>query len=36
MDVSFSLFRCNFHPPEIVGRGSDTQLQVGVNLNYLT
>ena len=25
----------NFHPLEVVGRGSDTQLQVGENLNYL-
>ena len=26
----------NFHPLEIVGRRSETQLQVGENLNYLT
>ena len=26
----------NFHPPEVVGRGSETQLQVGENLNKLT
>ena len=26
----------NFHPLEVVGRGSETQLQVGENLNYLT
>ena len=25
----------NFHPLEVVGRGSDAQLQVGENLNYL-
>ena len=25
---------CNFHPLEVVGRGSQTQLQVGKNLNY--
>ena len=25
----------NFHPLEVVGRGSETQLQVGENLNYL-
>ena len=25
----------NFHPLEVVGRGSGTQLQVGENLNYL-
>ena len=24
-----------FHPLEVVGRGSKTQLQVGENLNYL-
>ena len=26
---------CNFHPLGVVGRGSETQLQVGENLNYL-
>ena len=26
----------NFHPFEVVGRGSDTQLQVGENLNNIT
>ena len=26
---------CNFHPLEVVGRGSDTQLRVGENLNHL-
>ena len=25
----------NFHPLEVVGRASETQLQVGENLNYL-
>ena len=25
----------NFHPLEVVCRGSETQLQVGENLNYL-
>ena len=25
----------NFHPLEVVGRGSETQLQVSGNLNYL-
>ena len=25
----------NFHSLEVVGRGSETQLQVGENLNYL-
>ena len=24
----------NFHSPEVVGRGSETQLQVGENLNF--
>ena len=26
----------NFHPLEVVGRGSETQLQVGGNLNKMT
>ena len=26
----------NFHPLEVVGRGSETQLQVGENLNRFT
>ena len=26
----------NFHPLEVVGRGSETQLQVSENLNKLT
>ena len=26
----------DFHPLEVVGRGSETQLQVGENLNELT
>ena len=26
----------NFNPPEVVGRGSETQLQVGENLNKIT
>ena len=25
----------NFHPLEVVARGSETQLQVGENLNYI-
>ena len=25
----------NFHPPEVVGCGSETQLQVGENLNKI-
>ena len=27
---------CNFQPLEVVGRGSETQLQMGENLNKLT
>ena len=26
----------NFQPLKVVGRGSETQLQMGENLNYLT
>ena len=26
----------NFHPPEVVGRGSETQIQVGENLNKIS
>ena len=26
----------NFHPLEVVGRGSETQLHVGENLNKIT
>ena len=26
----------HFHPPEVVGRGSETQLQVGENFSVLT
>ena len=26
----------NFHPLKVVGRGSETQLQVGENLNFIT
>ena len=26
----------SFHPLEVVGRGSETQLQMGENLNYST
>ena len=26
----------NFHPLEVVGRGSETQLQVGENFNKIT
>ena len=26
----------NFHPLEVVGRGNETQLQMGENLNKLT
>ena len=30
------LYNSNFHPFEVVGRGSERQLQVGKNLNYVT
>ena len=30
------MFKHNFHPLEVVGRGSETQLQVGENLNETT
>ena len=33
--VSYSTNISNYHPLEVVGRGSETQLQVGENLNYL-
>ena len=26
----------SFHPLEVVGRGSETKLQVGENFNYIT
>ena len=26
-------YMCNFYPTDVVGRGSETQLQVGENLN---
>ena len=29
------LYKYVFYPLEVVGRGSETQLQVGENLNYL-
>ena len=28
--------KCNFHPLEVVGRDSETQLQVGEHLNWIT
>ena len=31
--VCFDLNGSNFYPLEVVGRGSETQLQVGTNLN---
>ena len=33
--VSNSTNTSNFHPVKVVGRGSETQLQVGEKLNYL-
>ena len=33
--LKYSTETVNFHPLEIVGRGSETQLQVGESLNYL-
>ena len=29
------LTKCHFHPLEVVGRGSETQLQVDEKLNYI-
>ena len=31
-----NIYMSNFHPLEVVGRGSETQLQGGENLNKLT
>ena len=31
--LKLNKFMTNFHPLEVVGRGSDSQLQVGENLN---
>ena len=33
--LTLSICMRNFHPLEVVGRGSKTQLQVGGNLKYL-
>ena len=33
--LTSSICMRNFHPLEVVGRGSKTQLQVGGNLKYL-
>ena len=27
--------KCSFHPYEVVGRGNETQLQIGENTNYV-
>ena len=32
---AYQILSSNFHSPEVVGRGSETQIQVGENLNYL-
>ena len=44
--LNIKIFKClvtnikinmsNFHPLEVVGRGSETKLQVGENLNKVT
>ena len=34
-DLKINKYKSNLHPLEVVGRGSETQLQVGENLNYL-
>ena len=34
--VTYKKNRSNLQPPEVVGRVSETQLQVGENLNLLT
>ena len=34
--VSNEIIKSNFQQPEVVGRGSETQLEVVENLNYLT
>ena len=44
LNIKYYIYKClvsnqtqisNFHPLEVVGRGSETQLQVGEKLNYL-
>ena len=32
-DIKSNTIMSNFHPLEVVGRGSETQLRVGENLN---
>ena len=34
--LGLKLNRCDFHPLKVVGRGSETQLQVVENLNQIT
>ena len=34
--LKLNKYMSNFHPLEVVGRGCETQLQVGENLNKLT
>ena len=34
--TQYPLIHCNFHLLEVVGRGSETQLQVRENLNVIT
>ena len=33
--LTLNEYMSNFHPLEVVGRGSETQLQVGENLGYI-
>ena len=33
--LGLKLNKYNFHPLEVVGRGSETKLQAGENWNYL-
>ena len=35
-DLKLNKYTSNFHPLEVVGRGSDPQLQAGENLNWET
>ena len=34
MEITYNV--CNFHPLKVVGRGSETQLQVGEHLSQIT
>ena len=36
VSIFFQISMSNFHPLQVVGRGSETQLQVGINLNWIT